>query len=135
MIAENIKNTLDDLKWIITFITTCIGFLTTNIHFVLQYQLHIIMIVLLCSLCTYSILIKRMKIVESQNLELFKEQEKQRLKATVSTVFNEFKDIEVIDFESSAKYIYELEELRKKLGVNSFTQSKLSILLKKINLG
>jgi vacuolar-type H+-ATPase subunit I/STV1 len=78
--------------------------------------------------------IRRVKSVESSFKDMLLAQEKQQLKATVATTFNEFKNLEKIDFQSSAKYIYELEEERKKLGVNSFTEEKLKILINKIDL-
>ena len=132
---QNIKTILSDLKWLISFIATSGIFTYAHFEFVMNYHLHIPMLVLACNICTYFIIVNRVKSVESVTTTMLKEQEKQRLKATVSTVFNEFKEIDVIDFESSAKYIYELEEMRKELGVNSFTQNKLSILLNKIDLG
>lgn len=143
--VSRVKRLLNDLKWIFLFFGGS-GIITlSNLEFVLKYNLHIPLMILLCHVCIYhvvSLKVSREKrvvedLIKGQNQTIqqsLKEQEAQRLKASVNTVFSEFKDIEVIDFESSAKYIYELEAKRKELGVNSFTEDKLKRLMDKIKL-
>jgi hypothetical protein len=93
----------------------------------MKFNLHILFTVILGNVLIFYILSKRIN-------ETQKEQDKQRLKATVATAFNEFSQIGIINFESTAQYIYDLEKERKRLGVNSYTEKKLKILLSKIDL-
>ena len=127
-------NIAQEAKWILTFLFGSGVVSAVNFDFVLMYNLHIVLISTAFTSIMSLIAIKRVKTVECSFREMLLLQEKQRLKATVATTFNEFKNLEKIDFQSSAKYIYELEEQRKKLGVNSFTEEKLKILINKIDL-
>lgn len=125
---------VNELAWIFSFLFGS-GIVTViNLKFILQYNLHIIIMGAFISLAVYLITNRRVKQVEESIKEMIINQEKQRLKATVSAVFNEYKNIKVIDFSSNIKYIYELEETRVKLGVNSFTEEKLKSLIEKIDL-
>jgi len=128
-------NIASEAKWILTFLFGSGVVSVINFNFILLYNLHIILISIVSTSIVYILTNKRVKSVEISFKEMILKQEKQRLKATVSTTFNEFKYLEKIDFESSASYIYELEETRKKLGVNSFTEEQLKIMISKIDLG
>lgn len=63
-----------------------------------------------------------------------KEVKKSQIKAEINRAFNDYKDLEAIDFESSIKYIYDLNERKIELGVNSYTDGMMKILLDKIQI-
>jgi flagellar motor component MotA len=127
-------NIAQEAKWILTFLFGSGVVSAINFNFIVLYNLHIVLIGMAFTSIVSLVTIRRVKSVESSFKDMLLAQEKQQLKATVATTFNEFKNLEKIDFQSSAKYIYELEEERKKLGVNSFTEEKLKILINKIDL-
>ncbi|MCF6330303.1 MAG: hypothetical protein L3I99_01990 [Sulfurimonas sp.] len=54
------------------------------------------------------------------------------LKAEVRQAFKDYYKIEVIDFVTTIKYIQALDNKRIALGVNSYTEDMMKILLKKI---
>ena len=58
-----------------------------------------------------------------------------QLKAEVRQAFKDYHKIEIIDFVTTIKYLRGLDERRVGLGVNSYTEDMMHILLNKIQLG
>lgn len=123
--VSKVKKLLADMKWIIAFLSSSGVVSYHHTEQIVDLNLHLAVLIIVCNWGIYYILATRIN-------ETQKEQDRQRLKNSVAIVFKEFKDMDEIDFESSAKYIYELEEQRKDLGVNSFTEDKLKRLMEKI---
>lgn len=120
----NIYDIWKEFKWIITTLIGVGIFTVPNVELVLHYNLHIFLFIILSDI---GILI----VVKN----VMKEQEKQRLKATVYQVYSEHKESEIINVGSVVKYIYNLESERLRLKVNSYTQEQLTILIEKIEKG
>jgi len=57
-----------------------------------------------------------------------------QLRAEVRQAFKDYHEIEEIDFETTIKYLKALDERRIELGVNSYTEDMMKILLRKIKL-
>jgi len=57
-----------------------------------------------------------------------------QLKAEVRQAYKDYDQIEVIDFVTTIKYLKGLDERRIALGVNSYTEDMMQILLNKIKL-
>jgi len=57
-----------------------------------------------------------------------------QLKAEVKQAYKDYSQIEVIDFVTTIKYLKGLDERRIALGVNSYTEDMMNILLSKIKL-
>ena len=60
--------------------------------------------------------------------------DQQTLRAEVKQALKDYNDIEVIDFDTTIRYILGLEKRRIELGVNSYTEDMLKILLNKIKI-
>jgi len=57
-----------------------------------------------------------------------------QLKAEVKQAYKDYNQIEIIDFVTTIKYLKGLDERRIALGVNSYTEDMMNILLNKIKL-
>ncbi len=57
-----------------------------------------------------------------------------QLKAEVRQAFKDYNNIEVIDFETTIRYLNGLNERRIALNVNSYTEDMMIILLNKIKI-
>jgi len=58
-----------------------------------------------------------------------------QLKAEVRQAFKDYNEIDKIDFLTTIKYLRGLDERRIALGVNSYTEDMMVMLLNKIELG
>ena len=58
-----------------------------------------------------------------------------QLKGEVRQAFKDYDHIETIDFPTTIKYLRGLEERRKDLKINSYTEESMSMLLSKIKKG
>lgn len=125
---------LKEFKWLLMFAFGSSGLSMANWEYVIGFNLHVVLAVFIFGFLVYHILYTQIKELRVEMNETQKQQNIQRLKATVDRTYKDFKDIEVIDFDHSIKYILELEDERVKLGVNSHTEYKLSVLLGKIDM-
>jgi len=71
---------------------------------------------------------------EKQVKELILENTKTQIRAEVRQAYSDFKDIDVIDFETTIKYLTALNKKRLDLGINSYTDEMMNTLLSKVKI-
>lgn len=108
--------------------------LFTNLERALEYNLHLLVAFVCISYFMYFMQNRQIKDLR-ERIELINiDHEKEELKERVSRAYKEFKDYDCIDFDSSMNYIKDLEERRKRLGLNSYTEAALKELTGKFKL-
>lgn len=78
---------------------------------------------------------KRLNDYQIQLNKIILENSVSQVKAEVRQAFKDYHEIEVIDFVTTIKYLRGLEQRRKDLGINSYTEEAMSMLLSKIKIG
>lgn len=90
-----------------------------------KYNLHLLLAMFSISIITYKLSNKRIDKVE---IKLARD----NLKATVRQLAKDLENVEEITFEHTIKHILDLEERRKELKLNSYTQATLENLISRI---
>lgn len=128
---EKVTNAIKEIRLLIAFIIAAGGTSFFNwelvMDYVYTYNAHIILGNIFIFYIHHFLSNKRHKKTE---IELKKSQ----IKEEINRAYRDYKDVEVIDFESSIKYIYDLNERKKELGVNSYTDEMMKVLLDKIQI-
>ena len=57
-----------------------------------------------------------------------------QIRAEIRQAYKDYKDIPVIDFETTIKYLLALDKKKKELGINSYTDEMMNELISKIKL-
>lgn len=97
-----------------------------------KYNLHIIATMFTLSIITYKLSNRRIDKVENKLEDITKKAAKDNLRANVRQLAKELSGIEEITFQHTIKHILELEERRKELGVNSYTEATLKDMIERI---
>lgn len=128
---DTFTNIVKELRLFLAFIFTVGGTSFFNwelvMDYVYTYNIHIVF---------GNILFFYMHHVSSnrRHKKTEKEVKKSQIKSEINRAYNDYKAVEVIDFESSIKYIYDLNERKIELGVNSYTDEMMKVLLDKIQI-
>lgn len=134
------RNTVEfikDIRYIITFFGLTGTFALSDLDnfintYMLTYNLHIF-ILMLFSLCIFFIIInKRINRLDKKFDEHMEKAAKDRLKGQVKQLAKDLEKVKCITFEHTIKYIYDLEERRIELKLNSFTEATLKDLISRI---
>lgn len=141
----NFIETLKELRLFIAFIASIVGTSAlsweTVMNYVYTYHIHLAVITLVGIYINHFLSNKRhksheytIKSLQEQLTHLLNENAKTQIRAEIRQAYKDFKDVDVIDFESSVKYLQDLEKRRLELGINSYTDGLMEILLKKIEI-
>lgn len=142
---KTLTTLIKELRLFLAIILTVSGTSIFNwelfINYVYMYNIHLGFIGVCGIYINHFLSSKRYKKVElaQDKLELLvtnllNEQAKTQIRAEVRQAYKDFKNIEVIEFESTIKYLRDLESKRRELEVNSYTDDYMSILLAKIKI-
>lgn len=136
---------IKELRLFITFMVTTLGISVFNVDQVLNYiyiyNIHLAMLTVIGIYINHFLSNKRHMHAEKrldsyqvQLNEIILENSIGQLKAEVRQAFKDYHQIDVIDFVTTIKYLRGLDERRITLGVNSYTEDMMTILLNKIKL-
>lgn len=137
---------LKELRLFITLLFTIGGISAIDknvtLEYIYAYNIHLAIITLLGIYINHFLSSRRHKLSEKR-LDLHQEQLSEiildnsvsQLKAEVRQAFKDYNKIEVIDFVTTIKYLRGLNERRIALGVNSYTEDMMNILLNKVKIG
>lgn len=142
---SNFISFLKEIRLFIAMIITLSGLGIFNkdiaMEYVYTYNIHLALITVIGIYINHFLSNKRHKHSELRlddyQIQLSKvihENSIGQIKAEIRQAFKDFHDIEVIDFITTIKYLKGLDERRKELEVNSYTEDMMSILLSKIKL-
>lgn len=112
------------------------------IEYVYAYNIHLAVLTISGIYINHFLSNRRHKIAElrldnhqKQLSDVIHENSVNQLRAEVGQAHKDYHEIEVIDFETTIKYLNALNERRIALGVNSYTEDMMNILLSKIKIG
>jgi len=143
---EKFVSLLKELRLFITLLFTMGGVAAFNkdiaIQYVYAYNAHIFILIIIgiyvnhfLSNNRHKSSEKRLDLHQEQLSEIILDNSVSQLKAEVRQAFKDYNKIDVIDFLTTIKYIRGLDERRIALGVNSYTEEMMNILICKIRLG
>ena len=114
---------------------------STTLEYIYVYNIHLVILIIIGIYINHFLSTQRHKISETkqnnmqvQLNEVILDNSVGQLKSEVRQAFKDYNKIEVIDFLTTIKYIKGLDERRIALGVNSYTEEMMSILLNKVQL-
>lgn len=143
---SNFVNLLKELRLFLALLITTGGISLFNgelvMTYIYTYNIHLAAITIIGIYVNHFLSSRRHKQAEVR-LDLHQDQLSQvildnsigQLKAEVRQAFKDYHKIDVIDFVTTIKYLRGLDERRVGLGVNSYTEDMMQILLNKIQLG
>jgi len=143
---EKFITLLKELRLFITLLFTMGGVTAFNkdiaLEYIYTYNIHLAILTIVgiyinhfLSSKRHKLSEKRLDIYQSQLNEVILENSVGQLKAEVRQAFKDYNKIEVIDFVTTIKYLKGLDERRIELGVNSYTEDMMNILLNKVKIG
>lgn len=142
---NNLISFIKELRLFIAMIVTISGLGLFNqemaMEYIYAYNIHLALITIIGIYINHFLSNKRHRHSESrldeyqvQLNEVILENSVGQLKSEVRQAFKDYHDVEVIDFETTIKYLRGLDERRVSLGVNSYTEDMMKMLLNKIRL-
>ena len=143
--VKNILELTKELKWLLTFfgISSAYGFTHIDeiIDYIHSYNIHIIFMVLFSFWLVVILTTKKIKELDDRHSEIsnkiimsVEEMHKDQLRENIKRLAKKLKNEEIIDDESTIKYIYDLEASLKKLSLNSYSQDALCSMKKRIKI-
>ena len=137
---------LKELRLFITLLFTMGGVSAFNkdvtLEYIYVYNIHLAVLIVIGIYVNHFLSSNRHKSSEirldeyqTQLNEVILENSVSQLKAEVRQAFKDYNKIEVIDFLTTIKYLRGLNERRIALGVNSYTEDMMNILLDKVQIG
>ena len=134
-----------ELRLFITLLFTIGGVSAFNkdvtLEYIYVYNIHLAVLIVIGIYVNHFLSSNRHKSSEirldeyqTQLNEVILENSVSQLKAEVRQAFKDYNKIEVIDFVTTIKYLRGLNERRIALGVNSYTEDMMNILLSKIQI-
>jgi len=137
---------MKELRLFITMIFTIggVSMIDKNVtlEYIYAYNIHLAILTIIGIYINHFLSSKRHKLSElkqnnmqAQLNEVILENSVSQLKAEVRQAFKDYNKIDVIDFLTTIKYLRGLDERRIDLGVNSYTEDMMKMLLSKIQIG
>lgn len=134
-----------ELRLFIAFIMTATGTSILNfdkvMDYVYTYNIHIIFVSTVLFYLHHFFSNNRhkksedvQKQMQDQIKSILLENSKTQIRAEIRQAYKDYKQIENIEFETTIKYLNDLEKKRLELGINSYTDEMMTELLNKIKL-
>ena len=119
-----------------------------SLEYIYAYNVHLALITIIGIYINHFLSMRRHKAAEvrmdthseiqtelqDQIKDIILDGNRSQIKAEVRQAFKDYHEIEVIDFITTIKYLRALDERRVSLGINSYTEDMMKILLAKITL-
>jgi len=142
---SNILAVLKELRLFISLLITTgmVSFINVDmtLDYIDTYNIHLAILTIIGIYINHFLSNKRHKLSEVR-LDIYQKQLSGvildnsigQIKAEVRQAFKDYSKVEVIDFITTIHYLRGLDERRIELGVNSYTEEMMSILLNKIQV-
>ena len=131
-------NLIKELRLFLAFVTT--GGVTSYLNwtdvttYMYMYNIHLGALILMGVYANNYLFNAKLSVQQEQITDIMTRSSQSQLRAEVRQAFKDYHEIEEIDFETTIKYLKALDERRIELGVNSYTEDMMKILLRKIKL-
>jgi len=142
---NNVLAVLKELRLFISLLITTgmISFIDVNVtlKYIYAYNIHLAMLTIIGIYINHFLSNRRHRSSEVR-LDVYQKQlngvildnSVAQLKAEVRQAFKDYSKIEVIDFITTIHYLKGLDKRRAELGVNSYTEEMINILLSKVQV-
>jgi len=98
------------------------------------YNMHLALLIVVLFYIHHKASNNRHRVTEHQVEKLILENTKTQIRAEIRQAYNDYKEIETIEFETTIKYLTALNKKRVDLGINSYTDEMMSTLLSKVKI-
>ena len=113
-----------------------------TLEYIYTYNIHLVIIIVIgvyinhyLSSKRHTASEKRTDLMQSQLNDVIHKSNVDQIRYEIKQAYKEYHDIEVIDFVTTIRYLRGLNERRVSLGINSYTEDMMNILLNKIQIG